>query len=348
MSANSINVKYKFPFDIVPVDPQINNELLKYFHGERDGFVQVGPEKYFFPQKFKNSAEAFYNFQAHQSDVWVVSFPRSGTTWTQEMVWLIANDLNFKKAKERVLTKRFPFFEFSNFMHPEIKNELLRKNANDFEKLKFIEEISQPGYEFLKNVTDRRFIKSHLPFSLLPPSVLKEGSKVIYVARNPKDVALSFFYLNRLYKTQGYVGNFEQYWDYFEKGLNPWMPYWSHLKEGWTHRHHPNVLFLFYENMVKNLETTLIEIANFLNRTLSNEDLENLLNHLNVSKFKQNPAVNQQEMKDVGIFNEGECGFVRNGNAVDGWQAEYDDKLRKRAENWINENMKKVGITFPK
>jgi hypothetical protein len=32
---------------------------------------------------------------------------------------------------------------------------------------------------------------------------------------------------------------------------DPWAPYWSHIIEGWDHRHHPNVLFLFYEEMNK-------------------------------------------------------------------------------------------------
>jgi len=31
----------------------------------------------------------------------------------------------------------------------------------------------------------------------------------------------------------------------------PWAPYWSHVIEGWDHRHHPNMLFLFYEEMNK-------------------------------------------------------------------------------------------------
>jgi hypothetical protein len=31
----------------------------------------------------------------------------------------------------------------------------------------------------------------------------------------------------------------------------PWAPYWSHVIEGWDHRQHPNVLFLFYEEMNK-------------------------------------------------------------------------------------------------
>jgi hypothetical protein len=35
----------------------------------------------------------------------------TGTTWTQEMVWLIANDLDFEKAREVPLNDRVPFFE---------------------------------------------------------------------------------------------------------------------------------------------------------------------------------------------------------------------------------------------
>jgi hypothetical protein len=43
--------------------------------------------------------------------------------------------------------------------------------------------------------------------------------QVVYVARNPKDVAVSFYHLNKLIRTQGYLGDFPRYWDYFEKNL---------------------------------------------------------------------------------------------------------------------------------
>lgn len=45
-------------------------------------------------------------------------------------------------------------------------------------------------------------------------------SQIIYVARNPSDVAVSFYHLNRLYRTQGYVGDFETFYNYFEKDLS--------------------------------------------------------------------------------------------------------------------------------
>ncbi|KAG8284272.1 hypothetical protein J6590_106555 [Homalodisca vitripennis] len=34
-----------------------------------------------------------------------------GTTWTQEMVWLIGNNCDFDAASDRLLLQRFPFLE---------------------------------------------------------------------------------------------------------------------------------------------------------------------------------------------------------------------------------------------
>ena len=58
----------------------------------------------------------------------------------------------------------------------------------------------------LKDQDERRFIKTHLPLSLLPPSLLSTA-KVIYVARNPKDAMVSFYYHHRLIKSHGFVGD---------------------------------------------------------------------------------------------------------------------------------------------
>lgn len=87
------------------------NIALKLISGEKDGFVQVGPKKYLFPGTFAKHAEHFYNFQARNDDIWIATYPRSGTTWTQELVWMIANDLDYERAQQELLTKRSPFFE---------------------------------------------------------------------------------------------------------------------------------------------------------------------------------------------------------------------------------------------
>ncbi|ALC40527.1 St4, partial [Drosophila busckii] len=336
----------KFPFEICDVDPAINAELLEYFKGERAGFVQVGPERYFFPHKYKAEAERYYNFEARSDDIWIVTVPRSGTTWTQELVWLLANDLNFEQANQRLLSERFPFLEFPLFVHDEVKAELLAENKDSADSLQFIELISRPGYETLTEIpsNQRRFIKTHFPFSLLPPSVLENKCKIIYVTRNPKDVAVSYYYLNRLFRTQGYTGDFERYFRYFQQGLNPWLPYYSHVKEAHQHSQLSNVLFLHYEDMILDLATTITKIGNFLDCPPSAAGMDKLLNHLSFQNFRQNSSVNMHEMANVGILNTGEAGFVRSGGKntkTNHDQKEFADNptLLQTANEWIKENM---------
>ena len=45
-----------------------------FFAGEKTGFVQVGDDKWFFPSKYRDAAEHFYNFKARSDDVWVFCF----------------------------------------------------------------------------------------------------------------------------------------------------------------------------------------------------------------------------------------------------------------------------------
>ena len=63
-------------------------------------------------------------------------------------------------------------------MNDGIKSELITKNFNDPEKLNLIEKISRPGYQVLEEMKSPRFIKTHFPFSLLPPNLLDVGCKV--------------------------------------------------------------------------------------------------------------------------------------------------------------------------
>lgn len=109
-------------------------------------------------------------------------------------------------------------YRFSICVHPSNKAKFIEENRYSEEKLKFLEFVVQPGTEQLANLPSPRFIKSHMPLSLLPPTLL-DTAKMIYVARDPRDVAVSFYHLNRLIRTQGYIGDFKTYWNFFVKGL---------------------------------------------------------------------------------------------------------------------------------
>ncbi|KAG4074356.1 hypothetical protein HA402_008765 [Bradysia odoriphaga] len=66
-------------------------------------------EPCFLPVKCKKYLDQIENFKVLKDDVWGVSFAKTGSTWTQEMIWLMNNDLDYATAKEKQLFARFPF-----------------------------------------------------------------------------------------------------------------------------------------------------------------------------------------------------------------------------------------------
>ena len=52
------------------------------------------------------------------------------------------------------------------------------------------------------------FVKSHLPLSLGPPRLL-DVCKVVYVARHPKDVCVSYYHHCRLMQVMDFTGDIE-------------------------------------------------------------------------------------------------------------------------------------------
>jgi len=65
-------------------------------------------------------------------------------------------------------------------IHDGVTAELLEKNKDCAADVEFVKQISRPGYETLDElpINERRFIKTHFPFSLMPPSVFENKCKV--------------------------------------------------------------------------------------------------------------------------------------------------------------------------
>jgi len=80
-------------------------------------FVKISskddPKKFcIMPQHFvDNYLERVKNMEIFEDDIWVVTYPKCGTTWSQEMSWMIGHNLDYKTSMEIPLDDRFPFIE---------------------------------------------------------------------------------------------------------------------------------------------------------------------------------------------------------------------------------------------
>ena len=82
-----------------------------HFPGYTDGMSRGEPGGFFVTPAVGENAAAIRRFQLRADDTWIVTFPKSGTTWTQEMLWMIVNDHDYQAAQRQILDTRSPFLE---------------------------------------------------------------------------------------------------------------------------------------------------------------------------------------------------------------------------------------------
>ncbi|XP_043497022.1 luciferin sulfotransferase-like [Polistes fuscatus] len=326
--------------------PQIDNTnvtldriLKEKFTSEfRSGYVTVGDVC--LPERYKHFAEEIENFEIRDDDVWVCTFPKTGTTWTQEMIWCIGNDLNFENAKQ-LLSERFPFFEVS------IIYDFERCTSSNISNLAN-HEIMKNSVNFTKNQASPRYIKTHLPFHLLPRQ-LRSGEKkarIINVARNPKDTCISYFHHSKL--IEGYRGDFDEFCQLFLGGKLSYAPYWKHVLGYWNKRNDMNILFLKYEDMKSDLPSIIKKAATFLNKRITDDEVQILAKHLSFTNMKNNPSVNYEEIiesyKKVKLtVTDGT--FIRSGE-VNQWKGKLSLDIIEKFDQLTRKMFDPIGLHF--
>jgi hypothetical protein len=92
-----------------------NEEIKKGFTGYRDGLVTSTPGGWTMLPTTANLIPKISKMEVRPSDVWVVTYPKCGTTWTQELVWQIVNKVDLEGGKAE-LGVRFPFLKFDSLI----------------------------------------------------------------------------------------------------------------------------------------------------------------------------------------------------------------------------------------
>lgn len=97
-------------------------------------------------------------------------------------------------------------------------------------------------------------------------------------------------------------------------------------------------MFLFYEDLISDLKSSLMKIASFLEKPLDESDLPKLMSHLSIENFKKNPAINKLHLQDKNVLDKDAPSFIRNGNV------RKNTEITADMEAQIDELMKRYGF----
>jgi hypothetical protein len=180
-------------------------------------------------RRIANFLQGRMELEVRPTDVFISSYPRSGTTLTQWILYLLTHE---EQPDPAHLTKVSPWFERSLAI-----GEL---TASD------LEAFPSP-----------RVFKSHLPREWLP-----NGARYIYVERDGLDVLVSYFHFYRAYL--GFKGTLDDFFRRFMEGRVQYGSWFEHVA-GWRERSSdPDVLIVRYEDLLSDRKASIERIVEFL------------------------------------------------------------------------------------
>lgn len=172
--------------------------------------------------------QAGRNFKVFPDDTFLVSYPRSGNTWTR--------------------------FLIANFVYPN-------ENVSFLNIERLIPDTSSQSNRTLKRIPRPRIIKTHEYFDHRYP-------KTIYIVRDPRDIALSYYNFQRKYSQIEDNYPLERYVDDFVSGrlISADWGTWGENTASWifTRGRRKDFLLLRYEDMMKDTVSELARIAAFM------------------------------------------------------------------------------------
>jgi hypothetical protein len=214
-------------------------------------------------------------------DVFVVSYPKSGTTLMQMILFQLTTDGDLDRLPH--LDAFSPWFEYDL----------------DLDSGPFQESLPSP-----------RVFKSHLQRRWLP----RQG-RFIYLVRDVRDVALSAYHHFSL--AVGREVELDPFVDSFLAGHPMFSGSWfRHVRSWWPHRGDPNVLFVTYDEMVADLAGTVRRVAAFCGLAPPEAAMPRILERCGIAYMREHdewfdPRLHARVASDRGVLGRGEPGAGR-------------------------------------
>ncbi|XP_078694282.1 sulfotransferase 1A3-like [Branchiostoma floridae x Branchiostoma belcheri] len=257
-----------------------------------------------------------------EDDVFVATYPRSGTTWTEEILSLIYNRGDVGKVKTTPIYTRIPYLEYQYF--PE----------------------GQTEYDRFLELPSPRLGKTHLPYNMLPRQIQEGRGKLICVARNPKDVAVSYFYFHGMNRSFRTPASWDSFLSDFIAGNVVGGSVFDHVLGYWAHRSNPTVLFIKYEDMQKDLHGSVKKLADFVGCELPSGTVDKIVDHCSFRSMSENPMTNYSKHPEQRCrFDTSNAEFIRKGIVGD-WKNHFTDQQNIAFDKMLEEKLSGTGLEY--
>ncbi|KAJ8298934.1 hypothetical protein KUTeg_022994 [Tegillarca granosa] len=177
--------------------------------------------------------------KAREDDILICAFPKAGTHWTWEITHMLLNEKAeyAKKGKETAMLEFHIPDEFDDWPSPRVLN-------------------------------------THYELHNIPREMIDKKCKIIYIQRNPKDVAVSLYHFEKSFAGEDYVRSWDDFVHTFLHDVHTYNNYFT-CALSWEHalKNNPdlNVLSLYYEDLKEDPIREITKIARFLNVSYTEE-----------------------------------------------------------------------------
>ena len=289
--------------DEVSKENEIDKEILiESVKGTQNGMKLVNGV--YFPLYVEN-LNLIKSMKVRSDDIFIIGYPKSGMKWTQELVWIIKNNLDFSYSR--------------------LKNHI--------NSIVFLEKNTAK----LNDCESPRTLTTHLPLKFLPDEIEKTA-KIIYILKNPKDMLVSTY--NHVTSDEvdkdKFLGSFEEMTDLFLEGKWWNGAWWSHVDE---YTSLPNTHVIHYENLIEKPFEEIKLLGNFLGRELSDHEIKSIIGFSSFTNLQE--FVDFHVGLELNLYNENMKFFKK--PKIGTWKSMINIDLSKKLDDTISKNLKYNG-----
>ncbi|KAF8787315.1 sulfotransferase 1B1-like [Argiope bruennichi] len=250
------------------------------------------PKASWFSEK---NIEDTLDYVPHDGDIIIASYPKTGTTWLQYVVFQILSQGELFPNIDDCIYKYAPYLEMS-------------------------------GTAVLENMEKPRVYKHHCPYNMVQKN---DKAKYIYIYRKPEDTIISYYHfaLSLGFETP----ELDEFFEDFISGNIGYGHYFDHVLSFFDHKDDENVLLVSYEKLLLNKREEILRIAKYFGdeyyQTLSENEsiMDKVLEHTSFDYMKKNLSLTHPGEEGA----KRKVNFFRKGTIGDGKQSLKPEQLKR-------------------